>query len=66
MLYGLAGESNTSEGEDSGQENNLRQQVSALTKTLTSLNETKNTLESRFQHDKKELLDQIENLKVSG
>ena len=36
----------------------------ALTKTLTSLNETKNTLESRFQHDKKELLDQIDNLKV--
>ena len=29
-----------------------------------NLNETKNTLEMRFHHDKKELLEQIENLKV--
>ena len=50
--------------EEVGSDNAIKQQVTALTKTLSSLNETKNTLEMRFQHDKKELLEQIENLKV--
>ena len=58
------GQEDTGTAESFGQETNLRQQVKALTKTLTSLNETNNTLESRFQTDKKELLEQIESLKV--
>lgn len=50
--------------EDVGTDDALKQQVTALTKTLSSLNETKNTLELRFQHDKKELLEQVDILKT--
>ena len=62
MLIYITHISGSEADENNITDDTLKNQVAALTKTLSSLNETKNTLEQRFQNDKKVLLDQIQNL----